>query len=300
MVNRTLKYGGKSGILPKVRPIFKKNPIRPLTEEEKLKEDSVEQGYAEGVPLPKKRGFTFTRKLEPKPVITVDTRIKKTIDDRIPKSKDTSNMSQDEIWQRKVKEIRGQHLKDAYVKESQRLAKIEELKAKKAEEQRLAEADKKEYEESEATKLTLPTIESYLQGPIMRQRTETEKDLLKHTRAYNRKSRELAVKEKKAQQLLELYHQSGNFITNEEQLEKAIIEAFEIKLNKFNLAQSAVKDRFNNSRDSNIVLSENEDAILDMAHGEINKKPGLNVVKDALDGELERLRREAELAVNDY
>ena len=52
MGRNVLKYGGKSGILPKVRPIFRK-PIRPPTEYEQAKEHSIETGYAEGIPLPK-------------------------------------------------------------------------------------------------------------------------------------------------------------------------------------------------------------------------------------------------------
>lgn len=296
MGNRTLKYGGKSGILPKPRPIFKKNPIRPLTKEELSDYESADQGYAENIPLPVKKGFKFQRKLEPRPVITVDERIRKTIDASKPTNVDESKLNEQELWKLKAGDIRREHLRQAYIKEEQRLKKIDELKKKKAEEEAEEAKTKQIYEESEATKLTLPTFESHLKGPIMRQRTETEQALLDHQRAYNRKAKELKVEENKAEQLLHLYHASGNFITTEEQLEKAITEAFEIKLNKFNIAHLTVRDKLSGSIDRNITLSENEDLVLDAAYGEINRKPGLNVVKDTINGQIEKLRREAELA----
>ncbi|EGV63002.1 hypothetical protein PSN45_004727 [Yamadazyma tenuis] len=298
MGNRTLKYGGKSGILPKPRAIFKSNPIKPMTEQEKAHHASIEQGYADSVPLPVKKGFSFHRKVEPKKVVTVEERIRKTIDERTPKNVDTTQLKDEEIWKLKVGDIRREHLRTAYLKEYERLKKIDELEAKRAAEAKQAEQSKQEYEETEATKLTLPTIESYLQGPIMRQRTPTEQALLEHKRAFNRKSRELEVKESRAEQLLGLYHQASSFVTTEAQLEKAITEAFEIRLNKFNLSAMSVKDRLNGSKDSNVTLSENEDAILDAAHGQINRKPGLNVVRDTIDGELEKLKRQAEIAIH--
>lgn len=298
MGKRTLKYGGKSGILPRVRPIFRTNPIRPATTEELAKESQVEQGYAENVPLPAKKGFNFERKMQPKPVVTVEERIRKTIDSRAPKNLDTSKLNEEQLWKHQMAEIRREHLREAYLKEHERLKKIDDLEQRKLEQQELEAANNQEYEESEATKLTLPTIESYLKGPIVRPRTEIEKSVLHHKRTLNRKTRELEIQEQKATQLLQLYHKSSNFITNEEQLEKAITEAFEVKLNKFDLAHLAVRDKLNGSKDSNVTSSKNEDLILDAAHGEINRKPGLNIVKDTLDGQLEKLRRQAELAVN--
>lgn len=298
MGKRTLKYGGKSGILPRVRPIFRHNPIRPSTQEELAKESEVEQGYAENVPLPVKKGFKFQRKMPPKPVITVEERIRKTIDERTPKQLDTSKMTEEQIWKHKMAEIRREHLREAYLKEYKRLQKIDELEHEKLQQSKLeAEANNEEYEESEATKLTLPTIESYLQGPIVRPRTDVEQAVLEHKRILNRKTRELQAQEERATQLLQLYHQANNFITNEEQLEKAITEAFELKLHKFDLAHLAVRDKLNGSSDSNVTSSRNEELILDAAHGEINRKPGLNMVQDTIDGQLEKLKREAELAV---
>lgn len=299
MGKRTLKYGGKSGILPRVRPIFRNNPIRPSTPEELAKESSIEQGYAENVPLPVKKGFKFERTMKPKPVVTVEERIRKTIDDRTPKTPiNEETMSQEEVWKHKMAEIRREHLREAYLKEYERLKKIDELEQQKLQQAKLEEVNNEEYEESETTKLTLPTIESYLKGTIMRPRTELEQLVLEHKRTLNRKAQALAIKEEKATQLLQLYHQAGNFITTEEQLEKAITEAFEIKLNKFDLAHLVVRDKLNGSKDSNVTFSRNEDLILDTANGEINRKPGLNVVKDTIDGKIEQLKRQAELAIH--
>mmetsp|Transcript_4746 Transcript_4746/g.5250 ORF Transcript_4746/g.5250 Transcript_4746/m.5250 type:complete len:303 (-) Transcript_4746:158-1066(-) len=298
MGKRTLKFGGKSGILPKVRPVFKRYPIRPKTDEELAEESKVEQGFAEGVPLPTRKGFTFHRQTIEKPVVSVEERIRKNIDERKPQNIDESKLSQDEIWKLKRDEIRREHLREAYLKESKRLQRIDELKKIQAEKELASKASQSIYEENEATKLTLPTIDSYLSGPIMRQRTEEEQEIVTEQRILNRKTKELAVKERKTNQLLELYHSAANFITTEEELEQAIKDAFEVNVSKFESNQMIIENKLSGYSHAFSNINTNEGLVLDEVLGQVNGQPGLETVKDTLDGEIERLKREAQLAIN--
>lgn len=68
MGKNVLKYGGKSGLLPKVKPIFNK-PIRPPTVYELANEKTLETGYAEGVPLPIIKGKTIPRQQRSKKLL---------------------------------------------------------------------------------------------------------------------------------------------------------------------------------------------------------------------------------------
>lgn len=298
MGKRTIKFGGKSGILPKVRPVFKRYPIRPKTTDELADESKVEQGFAEGVPLPTRKGFTFHRQTIEKPVVTVEERIKKNIDERKPQNIDESKLSQEEIWKLKRDEIRREHLREAYLNESKRLQRIEELKKIQAEKELATKASQSIYEETEATKLTLPTIDSYLNGPIMRQRTEEEQEIVTEQRILNRKTKELAVKERKTNQLLELYHAAANFITTEDELEQAIKDAFEVNVSKFESNQMIIENKLSGYSHAFSNINTNEGLVLDEVLGQVNGQPGLETVKDTLDGEIERLKREAQLAIN--
>lgn len=291
---RTIKYGGKSGILPKVRPIFKKNPIKSKSEHE-LQQENVEQGYAEGIPLPVRKGFKFHRKPVERPVVTVAERIHKQIELR---PVDMSKLSGDELWAAQRDEIRKQHLKDAYLTEEKRLARIEELQQRTAEAQHKNKDQLEHYEESEATKLTLPTFDLYLKGPIMRPRTDDEQALVEEQRLLNRKTQELATMESRATDLLELYHAAGKFITTEEELDSAIREAFEVKVGRFESSERLVEDKLFGYHHLFASGKASEKLVRDVALGEIDGQPGLEAVKDMLSGASEQLRREAQTKLN--
>lgn len=294
---RALKYGGKSGILPEVRPIFRGNPIAPKSEEEKLAEAKLEQGYVEGVPLPKRKGFTFHRVPLEKKVVTVEERIKRNIEDKKP-DVDVSTLNEDELWAYQRDEIRRLHLKDAYLAEARRLERIDAWKAKKAEKEKIAKSHDVDYEDSKSTQLTLPTIDSYLQGPLMRPRTAEEEAIVSEQRILNRKSMELIDMERKANDLLQLYHSASNFITTEDELAIAIRDAFEVKVGKFESSERLIEDKLfgYNSAYSDIKL--NEKLVRDVALGEIDGQPGLETIKDTLSGETEKIRREAQTKLN--
>lgn len=293
---RAVKYGGKSGILPEVRPIFRHNPIRPKTDHEKQEDDRIEQGYAEGIPLPAKKGFTFHRKPVEKPVVTVEERIEQH-NARKPKA-DKSQLSGDALWAVQRDELRRQHLKDAYLTEEKRLRRIDELKSKALESTHKHQDELEHYQESEATKLTLPTVDSYLKGSIMRPRTHEEQALLEEKRLLNRKTRELKQMEANADELLELYHAAGKFITTEEELAVAIRDAFEVKVGRFESSERLIEDKLFGYHNTFANTKTTERLVKDAAFGEIDGQPGLETVKDTLSGEAEKTRRAAQTKLN--
>lgn len=294
----TIRFGGKSGLLPKVRPVFKHHPVKPKTHAELAQEKNLEQGYADNVPLPEKKGFTFYRKPKDLPVISVEERIKKYIDDKAPANIDESQLSQDEIWQLKRNEIRREHLREAYVKEFKRLEKIDELKELVAHREN-EKASEVAHEESEAYKLTLPTISSFVNGRMMQDRTPEQQALVDEQRILNRKTKQLEVAEKKATELLELYHSASTFITTEEELEQAIKDAFEVNVSKFERNMMNIDNKLSGYSFAYAQTNTTESLIFDEVFGEIKGQPGLEVVKDTLDGTTQLLKQQAQVNLNE-
>jgi hypothetical protein len=296
-----LRFGGKSGVLPKPRPIFRRNPIRPPTAAELQLEAQHEQGYAEGVPEPKRRGMVFPRQPVAKRVVTVQERIERTIEAPRAAAAAAAAAATDPgaKWQWQKEELRRAHLHDAYVAEEQRLARAEAHKLKQ--EARAAEEHRAEtvFEESAATKLTVPTVDLYLQGPLMRPRTEEETQRLLEQRRWNRQHLQHAAREQRLLQVLELYHAALEFITTERELEHAIRDAFEVHVGKFELTQMAVENKLAGHAYAVLSRGSGEALVRDHVLGEINGQPGLELIESTLDGELEKLRLEAHYRVNE-
>lgn len=288
---RTLKYGGKSGILPEVRPIFRHHPIKPKSEQEKAEEARIEQGFAEGVPLPRKKGFKFQRRPAEVPVVTVEERLAK-IAERMTPLKPESEMTNEERWEAQKNEVRRQHLHDAYVAEAQRLEHLEAMEARKKEAES-KKAKQPTHTESEESMHTLPTIDLYLSGPIMRPRTAEEQAIVEERRLLNRKTRELEAMEAKANKILELYHAAGSFITTEKELEEQINVAFGSKIGLFETKQMRVMSAVMGAQIPHDVAEVNESLLRDAAYGELKGHSGLEQVKDVLSGAAEVERREA-------
>ncbi|KAI5956712.1 PET123 [Candida jiufengensis] len=288
-----LKYGGKSGILPKTKQIFHR-PIRAMNEVELQKEKFKESGYAEGVPTPKINGESLPRHQPPRKYITVEDRIKHI---KYPPMslKEMNDLPAVERDTYKRAYYRAEFLKEAYLEEEKRLAKIDELKnkihEKELENQRKFEEERK----TESTISSLPTLQKLLKEGLIRKRTPDENRLLKEQRTLNRNAKELNEKEEKAQKLLELYHSASKFITNEEQLEEAIYRAFEVDTAKFENNQTSIDNKLFSNSSSFLVGEINEMKIKDAILGEINGKPGLEQIKDTLSGNREKIRREAQL-----
>lgn len=269
-----LKFGGKSGVLPAVRHILK-NPVKPIEQK-----PNPDVGYAENVKEP--RGSHREQKLPE--VKTVNDLISTTV--RLPKVLPT-NVNATEMTPEQKRRVQKAQLRREYYIQSLKKEEIkletDELREKRIKE--LKEAQEKEMivEESPAAKLTLPTISSYLDGPLMRQRTPEETQLLKAKKNANRLNNELAYKLERASDLLQLYYSAENFITNETDLKRAIEEAFHPGNEHITVLNPEHMSRAPNEK------------IGDALFGTINNQPGLSHVLEQLSGE----RREYKEKVNE-
>lgn len=291
--NGALKHGGKSGILPKLRPIFKHRITKPPAYIQK-EEAKIEQGYSPKLPTPKVHGRKIARKPKPEIIIPVEEVIRKRTETT---TVDPTKLEGEKLWAYQRDQIRKEHLRDAYLTEAKRLERLEALKeAQHAAEEKSKSENK--HKESESEKLTLPTIDSYLEQPIMRHRTPEEEAIKNETRKLNRRVNELKVQEQKATELLELYHASTSFITTEEELSDAIREAFEVKVGQFESNERLVEDKLFGHSNAYASTKINENILKDAALGEIDGRPGLDVVRDTLSGESEQLRRDAQEELN--
>lgn len=293
-----LKFGGKSGILPKTRDIFRR-PVRPLKNWEQVIEDSKESGYAEGVPTPVIKGVPLPRQTPARKYITVEEKIKEI---KYPSMtlKEMNELPDVERDEQRRAYYRAEFLKEAYLEEEKRLKAIDEIKEKihmqNLERQRRFDA---EIAAGSSEVSSLPTIQKILESNMIRPRTAEEKELIKQQRNLNRNAKELQDKEEKAQKLLELYHEAGKYITNEAQLEDAIHKAFELDEGAFASSVMTVDNKISGVRKDDGISRINESVIADVILGEIDRKPGLNQVKDALNGTREQVRREAQANFHD-
>ncbi|EGW30295.1 mitochondrial ribosomal protein of small subunit [Spathaspora passalidarum NRRL Y-27907] len=300
MGNKLLKYGGKSGILPKHRPIFK-SPIRQPTPYELAEHAKIEQGIVEALPVPKHKNGKELQRVQPfKKVITVDERIQHIIERAAEKDSkiDTSKLTDEQKWKLKRDAIRREFLREAYVLEAKRLEEID----RRSEKLRIKEQQKKEAEERELLKqeeenanVGIPTVEKLLTEGMMRPRTEEEKELLQAKRVLNCHAKELIQKEARANNLLDLYHAAGNFITTEAELDEAIHKAFEVDLGKFVTNETSIEAKLQTPNLAYLTVKMNESLITDQVLGEINGKPGLDQVKEILSGETEKTKREVQM-----
>lgn len=215
MVKGPARFGGKSGVLPVVREIFKK-PIKPV---ERVHDPNV--GYAKGVPQP--RGASRQQKLPE--VYPVHELIKNTVPAPKGEPKKLSVLEEAQRLKLAKANLRREYYISSVKKEKTRL-EVDAEKAKKRAEYIKQREEANKVVESPAAKLTLPSISSYLKGPLMRPRTPEEKALLQSKRKANRLSIELKIKAARASNLLQLYYSAEDFIITESELERAVEEAF--------------------------------------------------------------------------
>ncbi|ONH65898.1 hypothetical protein BON22_4206 [Cyberlindnera fabianii] len=259
------KFGGKSGVLPEVRQIFK-HPIKPV-----VRPANKNVGYADGVQHPK-----GTSREQPLPkVVNIETLIKGTMKEpeNIPDLQKAGAVQKEKVSKAA---LRRKYYVDALHKEENRLDLQEKRQAQKVAADAKRKAESK-YEMSQATKLTLPTISKLLEGPLMRERTEEEKEILAAKRKANRLQNELKGKENRAVDLLSLYYSAEKFITTEEELQYAVDAAFE--------NQAIISDPEMANRSQNSLL---KDAIF----GTINGKPGLPDIEDEISGAAKDFREQ--------
>lgn len=289
MKKSLLKHGGKSGILPRPHQIFKK-PLKPV-----VVDKSVPQGYAPGIQHP--RGSTRDPVIpQHVPLSEYKLRIQSK-DTETPIEQKISGLGEGKRFRKLNGELRKQYLIEALEHEEKRLELQEKKEKAKAAREHAEEHKLKQMEfESATTKLTLPTIESFLEGPIKRERTPEEKRLLRMKRILNRLTTEYLQKEQKAADLLEVYYDAENFIVDEEHLSSAIEAAFGKSLFYFNAAQTEVghkltdKSYFETQHMKQINNKLNE--ALFGATGP--NRPGFPEVMDTVTGDLKDLVLEAE------
>lgn len=260
MPKGSAKFGGKSGVLPEARQIFK-NPIKPV-----VRPANPNVGYAEGVAHP--RGIS--REQPEAEVRTVQELIKSTIKHpgQVP---DLATLNEQQKEKVTKAALRRQYYSDSLHKEEKKLSLNEKRRHEREEKEKTLKEESK-YEMSESTKLTLPTINKLLEGPMMRQRTVEEQQILDAKRQANRLQNVLRGKENRATDLLELYYAAEHFITTEEDL------------------KAAIKDAFDSERveayESNTLSNRSHNAkLLDALFGTINSHPGVVAVEEQITGE---------------
>ncbi|ODQ67993.1 hypothetical protein NADFUDRAFT_44688 [Nadsonia fulvescens var. elongata DSM 6958] len=213
MVKRIAKYGFKSGLLPKSRL---RNIAKEFARAETDK--TATQGYADPLFVP--RGSAA----EPIQKTT------KTADEIINDSAKVSQKQLSHISPEQKLKSEKATIRRTYLSDSLRLQELND----KEEWKKLDEMAKKEKvwragllktEDSEATKLTLPTINSFLNKPLVEPYTEEQRAILKAKRESNRIALETKFAEQRARQYLDLYQRASKFIVTEEQLEEAIERA---------------------------------------------------------------------------
>lgn len=273
MGKRAIQFGGKSGLLPKPKEIFKQ-PYK-----HQVYKKPADSGYAEGILHPKK----ITRDYILPKVFTPEQLLKKSAQEPNKKftEEEISKMPISQQFKIKNAEMRRKFLKESYEKEVKRLEKIEKFEEQlKIEEEKL-KAEKEKHTQSKAEFFTLPTIESYLKGPLVRPRTEEEEETLKIKKESNRLQTKLNADIQKASNLFELYNASINFAITEEKLEKMVDSAFD---NKADLVwegiSSSVPNKINAIK-NNVTF---DSALVDIVLDNVNKGPGFEAVEDYLNG----------------
>lgn len=277
------KFGGKSGILPKPKEIFKQ-PYK-----HQVYKKPVDSGYAEGILHPK----SITRDyIQPK-VVTPEALLKHSAAEPVHKftEEEIAKMPVSQQFKLKNAEMRRQYLKEAYQTEVTRLERREEFRKQiKVEEEKIA-AQSANHTESRAEIFTSPTIESYLEGPLVRPRTEEEKELLSLKRKANRLQTKLEVDSERATKLLQLYNASANFAITEEKLEKLVDSAFDSKADQtWNNIASTTPNKI--SAVKNDVTFDY--ALVDIVLDNVNTGPGYDAVSDYLDGFTDDIRELAQ------
>ncbi|GME83865.1 unnamed protein product [Ambrosiozyma monospora] len=280
-----LRFGGKSGVLPKPREIFKQ-PYK-----HQVYKQPTDTGYADGILHPK----GTSRDYVPPKVFTPERRLK--LSAKQPSKQYTESelkaMPAQQRFNIESAEMRRQYLKESYEAEVNRLERKEQKLKEKEEEQREIQREAKKHEQTRAELYTMSTVDSYLKGPFMRERTPEEKLLLQQKREANRLQQELKVKTERAVKLMELYNASASFAITEEKLNLMVDEAFsDRKLSEMEKVSASTPNRLDPMPSEFEFETNLKDAIL----GNANKGPSFEVVEDTLLGATEALNKEAEIS----
>lgn len=215
MVKRIARYGFKSGILPKPRQIVE--PFK--TKAEIAQEEKENVGFADKDLIPKGVPQIVPLKARISAQHLIDYSAKKPSEETIKKRAE---------WRNRNADVRREFLTRSLLNQEtaeQQIMKRREAKA--AREKQLQTERMELMKSSQATTLTLPTIESFLTTqPFVVPRTKEEIELLKAKKEANRVKTDLEQKTEKAKGILEIYQSASSYIVDVDELEQAINNAF--------------------------------------------------------------------------
>ncbi|SCU88769.1 LANO_0D03026g1_1 [Lachancea nothofagi CBS 11611] len=280
------KYGFQSGILPTARSILKNPTVKQTDVLEKLKAPKPKGaegvGYAGNIAHP--RG---SHRLPPK-VEFVD--VEELVTNTVPEPQHTRapKTTQQAIKLHKA-QVRRSYLSESFRKEEERvLRQAQLLKEKEAQLHQERQQELAALNETRSSDLTIPTMENLLRGPLMRQRTPEEKEILQMKRKQNRDIIQLKSKERKLENLLKLHHVTDEFIVSESQLTKKIDEVFA------NESSEALRTKL--SVGTARPRSRNEKEIGDALFGSLGGGSfvGLPTIKEYVSGEMSSFAKEVE------
>lgn len=272
------KYGFKSGVLPKPRQIVPR--VKPAFE--KAEATKIRSGFADPAMAPKGSYSPSSSQKE----LSASEKIAHSA--KPPKSHKEAKTAHQE-WRQKSAEIRRRYLTDALETEEILETRRAASRQKRHDESVALRERMLEQGESEAIKLTMPTIEeSLLSGSMVRARTDEEKRVLALKREANRKSVESEQLQVRSSQLLELFQASREFIITPEELDLAVDQQFSHTSShtmsaQFNSLELKKRLMYENIRSE--AFAESREALANTLLGTTsNHEPGLTEVRDALDG----------------
>lgn len=260
----------KSGLLPRPRKIFK----QPFQHEKCVKQ--ADTGYAEGILHPK----SITRDYVSPKVFTPEQRLKKSAREPSKAYTEQEFAQLPQAQQDKIRnaQLRRKYLKESYSTEVARLAKVSKIEAEARLEQDAHKALKSQHKQSDAEFFTVPTVESYLNGPLIKPRTEEEKEQLALKRESNRLQKKLDIDMDLAHKLLALYNSSSKFAITEEKLEQLVNDAFSTS------AVDSQRELYSKSQWTEIDSASFDNKLMDTILDNVNDGPGFVQVEDSLTG----------------
>lgn len=271
MTKNIARYGFKSGVLPKPRSIVPK--IRAKFEVES--EAKQRTGFADPAMVPKgsspnppgpqpvPAGYKLRNSAKAPEILKLDTEHDK--------------------YKALSSTVRRTYLQDALLAEEALEAKRAVFRQKKHDEALELRQKMDKVDDTEATRLTLPSIDQSLlmEGPMVRQRTPEEKRQLRLKRKANLVATRLRQTAQRDNTVLELYQRAQDFIITEEELEQKVDEAF-AKTVTWPSTAAAVSLFTGKTTTSQVQATELE--LLNALNGTVGEshKPGLGEVLDAV------------------
>jgi hypothetical protein len=276
MVKRIARYGFKSGILPKPRQIVE--PFKTPAEIEQAEKENI--GFRDPELIPK----GVAAKVPLKERVPASYKIEHS-------AKEAQGNKASADWKKLNADIRRKYLTQSLLTQEAEEKAIMERRQRQLEKDRQARIQRLERTKvSEATRLTLPTIQSFLTNqPLVTRRTPEEIALLKSKREANRKAVKLKHLTQKSNDVLELYQSSANFITTEAKLKSAIEACFNSSGSPYASGSQYISNEVQNVFSTGNAKGANASSLNELTAATLgltkNFLPGLGEVQGAISGE---------------